>query len=601
MQRWSKTALAVAAILTLARPAAGQAFGQWWWSASAGFEQSAYENLVEGLPASEYQQQRLRLGLNLHGFVVHPLVASFNLGLSALVSSYENVGTLDSEKLGVRGQIDLFPRGKVHTRLRFSQQQFEYGEATPTDPTDPDPVPLLGLPADATSWGGEVFLRGGFLRGLVAGFSGSVMDFIDPEQGTQKDESQHLEWSRGGEKLRRRYRLEHRERSYGSFDFSYEDLILNLSEYGSIAEHWNWHLTGHGTLRETTIREETNDFETFFLRNLFTHNPVKARELQISQSSAFQSSVAGDTMSHTLSGRYRWNFTNGWHLAPQVSFNYQETPNTRLEAPQAGVHVTWSHDLRRVDLLAVGSVLVGEVSGLKSGEDFSQSVTSLTAGGSVGFGSTRTLRTDLDVLFAQDDLSAQELPGDLPDLGTSLALGGTEDRIEVQLTLSRRIRQISTRLQSQWQNRLRAPDLVNEDVELDRIVHQLYVQSRRFSMTATLGKNEIVDPDGLDSSLSQSVTLSYRPWRLLTLGGTYRVSERDFAVELFPQVDSEYYSLDVSLELGGFKLHGEVYEAIDRSGVGPERTNQGVSWSISRGFSGLLPIVTAPQRRGVIR
>ena len=83
------------------------------------------------------------------------------------------------------------------------------------------------------------------------------------------------------------------------------------------------------------------------------------------------------------------------------------------------------------------------------------------------------------------------------------------------------------------------------------------------------------------------------------MGANYRANERSF--EHTPALDSEFFSVDATVELARFIIRGEVFETTERLATGLERTNRGFMWSISRSFGGLLPIVTATQRRGVIR
>jgi hypothetical protein len=77
----------------------------------------------------------------------------------------------------------------------------------------------------------------------------------------------------------------------------------------------------------------------------------------------------------------------------------------------------------------------------------------------------------------------------------------------------------------------------------------------------------------------------------------YQVGERRSA--FLEGTDYEHYTLSASAELAGFVLRGTVYETSERGVF--DRGITGMSWSISRGFHGTLPIITAPQRRGTIR
>ena len=53
--------------------------------------------------------------------------------------------------------------------------------------------------------------------------------------------------------------------------------------------------------------------------------------------------------------------------------------------------------------------------------------------------------------------------------------------------------------------------------------------------------------------------------------------------------------------MGKLWIRGEAFQYTEYPDDGAVRRNRGIFWSVRRGFGGWLPIVTGPQRRGVIR
>jgi hypothetical protein len=66
-------------------------------------------------------------------------------------------------------------------------------------------------------------------------------------------------------------------------------------------------------------------------------------------------------------------------------------------------------------------------------------------------------------------------------------------------------------------------------------------------------------------------------------------------------VDADRIEAILEFTLGRIVLRAQVYETTERFQTGGERTNRGLMWTVIHRFEGWLPIVTGPERRGVIR
>jgi hypothetical protein len=92
---------------------------------------------------------------------------------------------------------------------------------------------------------------------------------------------------------------------------------------------------------------------------------------------------------------------------------------------------------------------------------------------------------------------------------------------------------------------------------------------------------------------------SWKPWRYLNLAAQYRSDRR--RVVFGPDVDGRRLELTATLRIGWLNAKIRTWENRREPEGTPVQINRGISWSISRRFAGLLPIISAPQRRGTIR
>jgi hypothetical protein len=95
------------------------------------------------------------------------------------------------------------------------------------------------------------------------------------------------------------------------------------------------------------------------------------------------------------------------------------------------------------------------------------------------------------------------------------------------------------------------------------------------------------------------VAAAWRPSRYVTLRSSYRLDDRRIA--LSPDVEGTQFEAGVRWQVGLLYLDATFLESDQRLSGGPETTLRSLTWTISRRFGGWLPIVSGPERRGVIR
>ncbi|MFN3414211.1 MAG: hypothetical protein ACK42L_09155, partial [Thermoanaerobaculum sp.] len=156
--------------LVVPATALAQQFGQWSWQANFRAGGRSYENTSQGQLLSQYQEQALSLGLGLNGFVVHPAIARFNLGLDVVFSRYPKGMAVDNNRLGYSLRLGLLPESPYPIELFASRSRFEYQGLTALPA-----FTFVGTPEQTTSWGGRLRFRHGLLAGALLGFDTSTI------------------------------------------------------------------------------------------------------------------------------------------------------------------------------------------------------------------------------------------------------------------------------------------------------------------------------------------------------------------------------------------------------------------------------------------
>jgi hypothetical protein len=569
-----------------------QQFGQWSWNAEARLRMASRDNLLDGESVTTYEQLGLHLNLGVGGFIIHPAIARFHLGLSGNISQYENGRSLDSTAIGGRGELSLFPKGVAPTKVFFALRQYAYGGARSEE---------SGLAETGSTWGVQTAIRRGFLSGLQVGTTFTTTDLAGYDQ-SQTSGHDFLDWSGSSRKVSHHYRLERRHQDYVLSNYTIGDYTMTMGEHGVLGENWRWDLSAVAMRRSLEVESgEANDIDTMIARNRLTRSLGNGHHLSLNAQLGFgRSTQAPERWSSLLAASYLHNLSKGWQLGPSVSYLYEQRGDATAQAPQAGIDASWNGTRGSFDLGFRSRVHFGQYSLSETGEPS----TSTTAAGvaiavSAAHGTAAGLRKELTLDYAFNDVGAtgDEL-ADLPDLGAGFGGAGTEHRMTARLHLSHRRPGFRISTHTELSQRQSSEELNLFDYEAQVATQRLILGWGRFDISAEAGLTEATQ------ATTQQVTsvgggIHFRPWRFMTLTGSYRNQTRE--ANLAPDVDSDRMEVVLDLRLGLFNANARVYEINEVLVDGSERTNRGIIASISRRFGGWLPIVSAPQRRGEIR
>lgn len=585
-------------LVLLAAPVVAQEFGQWWWRGSVDLGYKSFTNELDGSTLVDYTQQELELGLDVNGYVLHPAVGSFQVGVDLIVNQLDGTQTIDTDRIGGRGTLELFERGKYPVRLFFERQGFDYSDF----PTD-DPFTLLGAPETLTRWGGRGRLRTGFLKGSLFGFEHTAYDLLEGVAGRDVDDTQFYDWSRSFGAIRHRLRVERRERRFGVVDLGLEDFIVNLEESGELGGSWQWDLNSNGIYRTLRLRDgNERTFETYFLRNRFLR-PVRERDLlDIRHSHGMTMSEGRSDDRHALSVFYRWRPRPHWEIGPFGEYVRRSAGEIEASTPRVGLVVTWNRAWDAVTTLLSGQTSYSTVSRSGNGTGaFDESRFAYALRGSFTHQATEGFSEEVELEMTRDELETS--PGrflELPDLGAGLGGVGIESKDRLRLTLEQRWRSRLLSVYGEWSNR-RSDDMLGvPDFDLESLTANLALSGRRWSLRGHAGETELTrqarTPERFEfTSLSASV----RPVRFLRLEASYRTDSR--RIDLLPTLDSEQLEVGLELQVGQIIFEAHAFERLQDSMELDGRNARGVIVSLTRRFGGWLPVITGDERRGFIR
>ena len=585
--------LALALCLT-ATTARAQQYGQWSWWATLGGAARQTKATIGADRVSTLDDQSLRFFTGLSGYVVAPPIAGFDLGLDLQTTRNSGDVKLDQTRTGYNGRLRILPLSPFPTEIWIGRAQYDY-----TGVTDDDPLTLVNQPVASDSWGGRLRLRSGPLGGLLVGADETAIQFEGNSTANDTTSRAFADWS-GGRRFKHHARFDYSNRDYGALDYQLEDMTLSLTEWGPLTSAWNWNLSGT-MLRRNLQYDGAAAYSADIgqLQNQFVRPGKGGRSLVISQTSGLSSDGSGyESQSHLVLARLHQPFGPRVSLTPFAGFGTQVAGNLRTQVPQAGVSAAWSGAAGPVAIAANGTV--GYLSLMSSDESLTPSSTGLSAGG--GFSLTHGDASRLAKLFEisvdnNQFRSSGEVIDGIPGSG-GISGTGTEDRVNARLTLSRQRGQFGTSLWGQWETRSSSGGAIVNPFSSTVLTGSLQVNGPRFNAQAGLGATT------LETTLSEKVNYvaggaSYRPWYFLQLEGSYRTDTRVLAVA--PDVKGTRWEGGAAFQLGLLVLRAHMFEATQMVEGAGGRTDTGFTLSIDRSFQAWLPIVTAPQRRGVVR
>ncbi len=587
--------VALLVVLGVAIPAGAQRYGQWWVSGKVAAEGQRYDNDLGGKRVSRYIQRRLRLDLALNGFILDPAIARFRLELDAAFDRYKDGLGLDSDTTGGRLDLHLLPRSLHPVRLYASHRRYRYTGSF----EEASGSFLPGIPDTLTTWGGRLRLRHGPLRGTLLAIDRSTLSLVGHR--SQRDNREVVDWGPPGGRLQHHYRLEHRVQEYAAFSYRTDDWTFNGDEHGEVGRGWRWDMTAIGTRRSFEVPGvRPTDSDVLRLANRFNRETAGKGLLTIAYELGYAGTGPSSRTSHLVDGRWERDLGHGWRVGPFGSFAYDSGDSGSASSQRLGALATWTGTVGPFSGVFSGQVAAGRTGTRTDGRpSLSMSFTSVSVATTLGHGSEERLREELELEWTTEDLSQSgTIEPDLPDLGASLAVAGNEDRKRARVTLRRRFRRLEAWMYSEWRRREADDVLSRRRFVTTGTTHSLQLNWRSLAVGVNVNGLEVrrLARQHVDSS---SVSVSWRPWRPLSLQASYRSDTR--RLELVPDVKGEQLQGAVELSLGVLDLRGEYFESRETVVGGTRRRNRGLFWSVSRRFGAALPIVTAPRRRGIIR
>jgi len=578
--------------------ATAQEYGQWTWEALLGLGGRNRDNLRDGEIGRSLNERNIGLALGMNGFIVHPAVSRFQLGLDLEFIDTNSGRNLDTRRTGMEGSFDLFPRGGYRASLYAHRRLFDYSG----DGAD-DPFALLSAPDTLTTYGARFRALQGFLKGSLLGVVRTSIDFVGAAAREHQFEREFYDWSRDSGSFKHHVHLEHRFRDIGTVDVNYEQMRVNFEERGDITPSWHFLLTGAAVRQESeSLGIESPRIDDYQLRTRLTHDVRDRDLLEVTYEFGLNDVESrSSTEAQGAVASYRWRPTPMWQFGPLVSYAQVSSDLQTTRSPRAGVIVGFDRSIMEwsSNFTVRGSygTLEREAGGMT--QDQRQFDGSFI--GTVGHGSMEGLRKELMVEVLRNRLRiTQAAPIVPPGLGFPHPGLGTEDLWRARVTLGHRWDSQFISAWGDWTRREAAPLIDDELITTDTVSATVQYGAHGFDIRANVANTVLEEASRGDQSIRLAgVLASWRPWRSVSLRGSYRFDER--RVDLAPDIDGTQLEAGVRWQIGDFYFDASWLETVQQIAGGPESTLRSLSWRLTRRFGGLLPIVTGPQRRGVIR
>jgi len=583
--RFVTTALAFWA---LAATASAQQYGQWTWDAQIGARQRAHEFMEGEEKVSEIGERDGFLSLGVDGYILHPAVAGFRLGLDTSLVQREGGTAFGSRKLGYRGELRIFPTGAYPIYVHAARQQYSYGDATPGS--------IGSIPDDITSFGARVRVRSGPLTGLVARAERLSLTLLGPNGGVESQQNQLADWAGGGKKWQHHYHLERLARTFAASRYRTDDISLLADEtYRSAGSQWT---SSSQLIRRSWSSENTRGSSITALRvqNLFLRTLSSTRSWELQQSSGL---TLADSSSQTHTFGVRYSLATRGHLAfaPFASIGIQTSDGLRVFTQQAGLSATWTAAKGPVSAVLSGSAasLVLQKDG--NGGSPRDSLLTAGAGGSLSFRPRRGVDAQVETYVSRNELRKNGETIAASSVLVPTGGVGTEDRTQARLTLGRKWRPLGVHLYLDWVAQTTSGDLQVNPYSSETLSSSLQVTLRNFNVSMSAGRATL-EQNRVQELSFVTAAGRVRVARMLSVTGNYREEKRNAVGE--PEVDGTRFEGGFSLQLGSYAVEPQAFVST-QGFAGLERSNRGYTITIGRGFGGVLPILTGAQRQGVVR
>lgn len=590
-------AVGILAVLLLAAPAFGQRYGQWYWDGSVGLLAQADESDVDGTPfKNEWQSFRLAGGLG--GYLLTPTIGNFHLGLDGEFLRQNGSLRLDTKRIGGDLQLGILPKGPVPIQLWFRQSEYDYSQ-----PADQSPYAVRGLPSSARSYGASLRVRQGVLQGLYLGAERNEIDPLDSGQDRDVLDRETLNWSGQFAGLRHSLGIEHRFEHRGQADFETDDLTTSFNSTRQVAAGWSIYSELLGLRRGWAWGDEPEQSSRMGHWGLhLTHTTAPdSAVFGIDYGLGLTDPTTGSSIqSHNLDLNWRSPIGPAWWIGPTAGIAYQTTDGLRVDAPYAGVVVTWD---RKGDIDATVRTGARYVSFHtdRNGVSSRRDALEYDFSGSMGTGSESAIRLSAVAEYVRNEIrDVGRAQTEYPDLGAGYAGVGSQDRSELRVAVahvnggySSRFEILADRLEA------RDPDGANP-VRTEQITGSWDLSYRAFSLNTRYTHSEgRRQGDVVGSGNSGSCYLSWSP-----VGGfLVRVGARQDRSDYLeaPSYDVLRYEAGANVGIGKLALDATAYTEDVSVAGGPDRRNRGFRLTLIRRFSGWLPFVSGAERRGEIR
>lgn len=572
-----------------------QDFGQWWWDGTLGLGQRGLMNSLTGFDTTRIEERDLQLSLGLNGFLGHPALGDFRLGVDLFLSELRNGESLDRDSTGFSLDLNVLPRGAYPLRLFARRMRFDFSAPA-------SPRPFSRLPDTTSVAGARLRIRRGTLRGTLVGVEHSSLDFVDPDLDNEIDERQYVDWGRQIGSIQNHMRLERSRRTFSFSEAEIDDLVLTLSQQGKLTDLWEWQLSGTGIQRDVEVAgRQAADSDDLRLRNVVSRPIGRRDQLQIQTTLALANAGGGASSSGYGTGLfYRVGLKPGLQLSPFVEYFRQSSELFDSRAPRAGLIFTWGRN-GTVKTLLTTQGSYATLDRQRDGLVESENLLALSLAGTVSHGEPSGLLKELELELSHNDLRLSQEPiAELPDLGLAQTGLRSEDRTRLRLRLAHAWRRSQLSGWIEGSRREGTGQLQGSDFENETLSANLQASLGRVTVRGGAGATRLQQGALAEQEIRfDSLTLSWRPWRLLSLHASYRTDERILA--LVPDFGIDRWEAGLSFQLGQLVLRAEAFEQTESIDLGPERNYRGFRWTLTRRFSGWLPVITGLQRRGVIR
>ncbi len=582
---------AVLLLMSCAPIALAQQYGQWSWEGSVAATQRKYTEATRTARQTIADQRDINLSLAIHGFLLHPALGSFRLGVDSTASRDASGLGLKTNRLGYRGDVNILPQSLFPVRLYAARQHYAY--AMNID----DPYLLYSAPDSSSSHGGALRVRGGPLSGLIAASDRTTISFLGGQQ-SQTIAGDHLDWSRASSALQQHYRLERQNRDYGA-GARLNDLMLNADEHASFPR-WRWDMTAVALQRSFGPAQGSRT-DLVRIQNHLASVPRNGHVWDLSLESGYSGSDRdGVVQTHDLTGRYLHDPVAGWQIVPFAGYGVQLSDGTTVTTPRVGLSANWSATRRGVDLSANSAASGMLLQSIGKEASINQTQISWSLGGSAAQGSLESLRKDLLVSVSRNQLrSAGETFSQVPVLGFGLAGAGTEDVQQARLTVQRRLQDsLLLTAYSDASSRRSSLSIASTGYTATSLTNTVQLTARNIGILLNEG-SAMVRSTTTQRIRFLSGSAAWRPLPLVSMNVLYRKDRRQTMYE--PDLDGQRLEVGATIRIGAFYLTPRIFRVRERLRSGDERASNGFTMSITRQFGGWLPVVSGYQRRGVVK